>query len=72
MSALAIMCSLTNRRRPDTVSTVYCCHQIRRRHSFVEYIEKDLIAVRVSPDLKPAIVGSPGYLKSQGEAKNAS
>ena len=29
---------------------------------FGEYIEKDMIAVRVSPDHKPAIVGSPGYL----------
>ena len=28
---------------------------------FGEYIEKDMIAVRVSPDLRPAIVGSPTY-----------
>jgi DNA-binding transcriptional LysR family regulator len=37
---------------------------------FGEYIEKDMIAVRVSPDLRPVIVGSPGYLKSQGRAKS--
>lgn len=30
---------------------------------FGEYIEKDMIAVRVSPDHRPAIVGSPEYLK---------
>lgn len=37
---------------------------------FGEYIEKDMIAVRVSPDLRPAIVGSPGYLKSHGRPKS--
>ena len=31
---------------------------------FGEYIAKDMIAVRVSPDLRPVIVGSPTYLKS--------
>jgi len=31
---------------------------------FGEFIEKDMIAVRVSPDQRPAIVGSPGYFKS--------
>ena len=30
---------------------------------FGEYIEKDMIAVRVSADITPVIVGSPGYLK---------
>jgi len=30
---------------------------------FGEYIEKDMIAVRVSPDQRPAIVGSPEYFK---------
>jgi len=30
---------------------------------FGEFIEKDMIAVRVSPDQRPAIVGSPEYLK---------
>ena len=29
---------------------------------FGEYIEKDMIAVRVSPDLRPVIVGSPATL----------
>lgn len=37
---------------------------------FGEYIEKDMIAVRVSPDLRPVIVGSPSYLKSHGEPKS--
>ena len=31
---------------------------------FGEYIEKDMIAVRVSPDFRPAIVGSPMYFES--------
>lgn len=31
---------------------------------FGEYIEKDMIAVRVSPDLTPVIVGSPAYFQS--------
>src|SRR3954467_5844783 len=37
---------------------------------FGEYIEKDMIAVRVSPDLKPIIVGSPRYLKSRTKPKS--
>jgi len=37
---------------------------------FGEYIEKDMIAVRVSPDLKPVIVGSPGYLASHPKPKS--
>ena len=36
---------------------------------FGEYIEKDMIAVRVSADLRPVIVGSPRYLKSHGRPK---
>src|SRR5437764_1124043 len=36
---------------------------------FGEYIEKDMIAVRVSPDLTPVIVGSPSYLKSRVRPK---
>jgi DNA-binding transcriptional LysR family regulator len=31
---------------------------------FGEYIERDMITFRVSPDLRPAIVGSPGYFES--------
>ncbi len=31
---------------------------------FGEYIEKDMIALRVSPDHRPAIVGSPAYFES--------
>lgn len=37
---------------------------------FGEYIEKDMIAVRLSPDQRPAIVSSPGYVKSQGRPKS--
>ena len=37
---------------------------------FGEYIEKDMIAVRVSPDHRPAIVGSPGYFKSRPQPKS--
>ncbi|MFL6446506.1 MAG: LysR family transcriptional regulator [Bryobacteraceae bacterium] len=37
---------------------------------FGEYIEKDMIAVRVSPDLTPVIVGSPRYLKSHVRPKS--
>src|SRR5258707_10813495 len=36
---------------------------------FGEYIEKDMIAVRVSPDHRPAIVGSPNYFKSHPKPK---
>jgi DNA-binding transcriptional LysR family regulator len=36
---------------------------------FGEYIEKDMIAVRVSPDQRPAIVGSPGYFRSRPKPK---
>jgi DNA-binding transcriptional LysR family regulator len=31
---------------------------------FGEYIAQDMVAVRVSPDLRPAIVGAPGYFAS--------
>jgi DNA-binding transcriptional LysR family regulator len=37
---------------------------------FGEYIEKDMIAVRVSPDLTPAIVGSPGFVQTYGRPKS--
>ncbi len=36
---------------------------------FGEYIEEDMIAVRVSPDLTPVIVGSPRYLKPRARPK---
>ena len=36
---------------------------------FGEYIAKDMIAVRVSPDHRPAIVGSPEYFKSHPKPK---
>ncbi|MBI1898302.1 MAG: LysR family transcriptional regulator [Acidobacteria bacterium] len=37
---------------------------------FGEYIEKDMIAVRVSPDRRPAIVGSPAYFGSHPKPKS--
>jgi DNA-binding transcriptional LysR family regulator len=37
---------------------------------FGEYIEKDMIAVRVSLDLRPVIVSSPSYLKSHAKPKS--
>jgi DNA-binding transcriptional LysR family regulator len=36
---------------------------------FGEYIQKDMIAVRVSPDQRPAIVGSPSYFQSHPKPK---
>lgn len=36
---------------------------------FGEYIQKDMIAVRVSGDHRAAIVGSPGYFKSHATPK---
>ena len=36
---------------------------------FGEYIQKDMIAVRVSPDQRPAIVGSPAYLETHPRPK---
>ena len=36
---------------------------------FSEYIQKDMIAVRVSPDHHPAIVAAPEYLKSRTKPK---
>lgn len=36
---------------------------------FGEYIEKDMIAVRVSPDQRPTIVASPAYLDSHPRPK---
>jgi DNA-binding transcriptional LysR family regulator len=37
---------------------------------FGEFIEKDMIAVRVSPDQRPAIVGSPIYFESHTRPKS--
>ena len=37
---------------------------------FGEYIQKDMIAVRVSKDLRAAIVGSPAYFKSNPSRKS--
>lgn len=35
-----------------------------------EFIERDMIAVKVSADQRPAIVGSPSYFESQSKPKN--
>ena len=35
-----------------------------------EFIQKDMVAVRVSDDLRPAIVGSPGYFASHPRPKH--
>jgi len=37
---------------------------------FGEFIEKDMIAVRVSRDQRPVIVGSPGYFKAHPKPKS--
>jgi DNA-binding transcriptional LysR family regulator len=37
---------------------------------FGEYIEKDMIAVRVSQDQRPAIVGSPAYFESHARPRS--
>jgi DNA-binding transcriptional LysR family regulator len=37
---------------------------------FGEYIQKDMIAVRVSPDQRPAIVGSPSYFELHGKPRS--
>ena len=37
---------------------------------FGEYIEKDMIAVRVSLDQRPAIVGSPSYFESHAKPRS--
>lgn len=39
---------------------------------FGEYIQKDMIAVRVSPDHRAAIVGSPTYFNARPKAKSPS
>lgn len=37
---------------------------------FGEFIEKDMIAARVSQDQRPAIVGSPGYFESHPKPRS--
>jgi DNA-binding transcriptional LysR family regulator len=37
---------------------------------FGEYIEKDMIAIRVSQDQRPAIVGSPAYFESHAKPRS--
>jgi len=35
-----------------------------------EFIERDMVAIRVSPDRRPAIVGSPGYFASHTKPRS--
>src|SRR3954465_960432 len=35
-----------------------------------EFIEQDMVAIRVSPDHRPAIVGSPGYFESHSTPRS--
>ncbi len=37
---------------------------------FGEFIERDMVAVRVSPDPRAAIVGSPTYFESHSKPKS--
>lgn len=37
---------------------------------FGEYIAQDMVAVRVSPDVRPAIVGAPGYFAAHGRPES--
>src|SRR5205814_4680174 len=37
---------------------------------FGEFIQQDMVTVRVSPDLQPAIVGSPEYFKTHRKPKS--
>src|SRR4029453_17536165 len=34
-----------------------------------EHVDKDMIAVRIAPDFRPAIVGAPAYFKDAGRPK---
>lgn len=76
-SVLAPKLGILNSKYPDIVLDVTTDDSRRDIVSdgfdagihFGEYIEKDMIAVRVSPDQRPAIVGSPGYFRSHPKPK---
>jgi DNA-binding transcriptional LysR family regulator len=76
-SVLAPRLSFLNSKYPDVVLDVTTDDSRRDIVAdgfdagihFGEYIEKDMIAVRVSPDQRPAIVGSPAYFGSHPKPK---
>jgi DNA-binding transcriptional LysR family regulator len=76
-SVLAPKLGILNRKYPDIVLDVTTDDSRRDIVAdgfdagvhFGEYIEKDMIAVRVSPDERPAIVGSPEYFRSHPKPK---
>ena len=77
ISVLAPRLNLLNSKYPDVVLDVTTDDSRRDIVAdgfdagihFGEYIEKDMIAVRVSPDQRPAIVGSPAYFRSHPKPK---
>jgi DNA-binding transcriptional LysR family regulator len=77
VSVLARSLSLLNSKYPDVVLDVTTDDSRRDIVAdgfdagihFGEYIEKDMIAVRVSPDQRPAIVGSPAYFRTHPKPK---
>lgn len=76
-SVLAPKLSILNRTYPDIVLDVTTDDSRRDIVAdgfdagvhFGEYIQKDMIAVRVSPDHRPAIIGAPEYFKSHSRPK---
>jgi len=76
-SVLAPKLALLHKRYPDIVLDVTTDNSRRDIVAegfdagihFGEYIEKDMIATRVSPDHRAAIVGSPEYFRSHPEPK---
>lgn len=76
-SVLAPKLRMLNRKYPDIVLDVTTDDSRRDIVAggfdagihFGESIEKDMIAARVSPDHRPAIVGSPEYFKSHPKPK---
>ena len=53
-----------NSRLPPTIPGSISCRPATMRIQFGEYIAQDMVAVRVSPDLRPAVVGAPAYFES--------
>jgi len=76
-SVLAPKLALLNKKYPDIVLDVTTDNSRRDIVAdgfdagihFGEYIEKDMIAVRVSPDHRAAIVSSPEYFRSHTKPK---
>src|SRR4051794_8521672 len=76
-SVLAPKLALLHKKYPDIVLDVTTENSRRNIVAdgfdagihFGEYIKKDMIAMRVSPDHRAAIVGSPGYFRSHPKPK---